>query len=113
MNGIFYVLRSGCSWRNLPKDLPPWQTVYFYFRKWRMNGTWESIHQELREKERVHIGRQATPRAAVMDSQSVKTSEKGGQRVRRQQETDRTQAAYSGRRIWSAAQGGGACREPQ
>lgn len=50
LNGIFYVLRSGCSWRMLPKDLPPWQTVYTYFRRWKLDGTWERIHTVLRER---------------------------------------------------------------
>lgn len=78
MDGIFYVLRSGGSWRMLPRDLPPWQTIYFYFRKWRLDGTWERIHNELRQRERIRVGRAATPSAAIIDSQSVKTSEKGG-----------------------------------
>jgi transposase len=78
MNAIACVLRSGGSWRMLPKDLPPWQTAYFYFRKWRIDGTWENIHTELRERTRIKMDRSATPSAAVIDSQSVRTSEKGG-----------------------------------
>lgn len=78
MNAIFYVLRSGGSWRMLPTDLPPWQTVYHYFRKWRMDGTWEKIHQELRERNRIKMNRHASPSGAIIDSQSVRTSEKGG-----------------------------------
>lgn len=78
MNGIFYVLRSGGSWRMLPKDLPPWQTVYHYFRAWRIDGTWEKIHQELRERTRIRVDREPTPSGAIIDSQSVHTSEKGG-----------------------------------
>lgn len=78
MNGIFYILRSGGSWRMMPIDLPPWQTVYFYFRKWRLDGAWERIHNELRSRERIRVGREATPSAAILDSQSVRTSEKGG-----------------------------------
>lgn len=78
MDGVFYVLRSGCSWRMMPKDLPPWQSVYYYFRNWRLDGTWERVHQELRENARVQVGRDPTPSGAIIDSQSVRTSEKGG-----------------------------------
>ncbi len=78
LNGIFYVLRSGCSWRMLPKDLPPWQTVYTYFRRWKLDGTWERIHTALRERTREKMGRDPTPSAAILDSQSVRTSSKGG-----------------------------------
>jgi putative transposase len=78
LNGIFYVLRSGCSWRMLPKDLPRWQTVYHYFRRWKLDGTWERIHTVLRERTRAQMGRDTTPSAAILDSQSVKTSSKGG-----------------------------------
>ena len=78
LNGIFYVLRSGCSWRMLPKDLPPWQTVYTYFRRWKLDGTWERIHTALRERTRQQSGRAPTPSAAILDSQSVRTSSKGG-----------------------------------
>jgi putative transposase len=71
LNAIFYVLRGGCAWRLLPHDFSlPWQTAYHYFTAWRMDGTWEHIHTALRERLRLLLGREPTPSAAIMDSQS-------------------------------------------
>jgi len=78
LNGIFYVLRSGCAWRMLPHDFPPWPTVYYYFWRWRRDGTWERLQDSLRTQVRQQAGREASPSAAIIDSQSVKTTEKGG-----------------------------------
>jgi putative transposase len=78
VNAIFYILRAGCSWRLLPHDFPPWQTVYSHFRDWQNLGLWEKINDMLRKLWRTKIGRKENPSAAVVDSQSVKTTEKGG-----------------------------------
>ena len=78
VNGILYVLSGGIPWRLMPHDLPPWGTVWWYFRKWRANGTWERVEEALRAMVREREGREGTPRAAIIDSQSVRTTEKGG-----------------------------------
>ena len=78
VDAILYVLRTGCQWRALPHDLPPWGTVWWYFRQWREEGVWETVNTTLRERARVRLGREATPSAAILDSQSAKTTEKGG-----------------------------------
>ncbi len=78
LNGIFYITRGGCSWRMMPHDLPHWKTVYHYFRLWRKDGTLERLHTILRERVRTQAGRDKEPSASILDSQSVKTTEKGG-----------------------------------
>jgi transposase len=74
VNGILYVLRSGCPWRLVPHDLPAWGTLYWYFRAWRNEGVWDQIMQTLRRQVRHKQGREEEPSAAVIDSQSIKTS---------------------------------------
>ena len=78
VNAVFYLSRAGCAWRMLPKDFPPWQTVYGYFARWKRDGTWQAIHDTLRAQARSRAGREEQPSAAILDSQSVKTTEKGG-----------------------------------
>jgi transposase len=78
INGIFYVLREGCTWRALPHDLPPWQTIYNYFRHWQRLGIWQKIHTQLRHQVRESVNKKEAPTAGIIDSQSVKTAEKKG-----------------------------------
>jgi putative transposase len=80
LNAVFYVLRTGCQWRCLPHDLPDGKTASHYLRLWRQDGTWKRIHDRLRERLRVALGREAQPSAAILDSQSVKTTGIGGER---------------------------------
>jgi putative transposase len=78
LNAIFYILRSGCAWRLLPYDFPPWKTIHHYFRTWRIDGTWERAHAALRKRVRVRMDRDPEPSAGVVDSQSVKSTGVGG-----------------------------------
>jgi putative transposase len=79
LNAVFYVLRSGCPWRLLPCEYPPWKTVYHYFRQWRINATFEKLNAVLRERLRICLGRNAHPSAGIADSQSAKTTGVGGE----------------------------------
>ena len=80
LDAIFYVLRGGIAWRALPQEFPPWQTVFYHFRQMRLHGVWEQINTALRGQYRLRLGRTAEAHAAVIDSQSAKTTEVGGER---------------------------------
>lgn len=80
INAIIYFLRAGCAWRMLPHDLPPWQTIYYHFRKWKKDATWERLNTALREQVRQSEKRERTPSAGIIDSQSAKTTSIKGER---------------------------------
>jgi len=78
VNGIMYILSTGCQWRQVPKDLPPRSTLHDYFSLWGWDGTWDRIHHALSVECREKVDREASPTACILDSQSVKSAEKGG-----------------------------------
>lgn len=80
VNAILYLMRTGCQWRLLPREFPVWGTVYHYFRSWETSGTWTHLHKTIYEQGRAAAGRTACPTVVMMDSQSVKTTERGGRR---------------------------------
>jgi putative transposase len=78
LDGYWYLLRAGCSWRMIPHDLPPWPTIYSQIRRWKQAGIWQKIHDTVREEVRIDEGRPTEPSAAALDSQSVKTADHAG-----------------------------------
>src|SRR5262249_47695531 len=81
VNAVFYVLKTGCQWRQLPHEYPPWKAVHERLRRWRRLGLWETVLEQMRQQGRLKVGRTAQPSLAIIDSQSVKTAGKGGSAV--------------------------------
>ena len=99
-NAIFYQARTGCQWRYLPHDFPPHENVWKHFCRWRDTGVIEAVHDALREKVRVKEGREPTPSAAIIDSQSVKTPQKGGPTATMRAKTSKGASATSSWTRW-------------
>jgi len=108
LDAIFYIVRSGCAWRLLPHDFPPWKTVHHYFRTWRIDGTWQRMHSALRKRVRVRQKKNPQPSAAIVDSQSIKTTGVGG-KERGYEEARRSRGASATswwtRRVWCSKRG--------
>ena len=100
-NAIFYLTRNGCSWRALPHDFPPWDVVWDHFRRWRKNGTLEQVHAALRTEVRAWAGKDAEASVAIIDSQSVKTTEKGGPKASMPARRPRAASATSSSTRWA------------
>jgi putative transposase len=107
-DAVFYLLTSGCSWRAIPHDFPPWDSVYGYYRRWQKDGTWQVVHDALRDDCRALEDRTEQPTAAILDSQSVKTTNRGGDRgYDAGKKNRRPQAAPAGRHDGPGPHGGG------
>src|SRR5579884_4088383 len=100
VNALLYITRAGCPWRMMPKDLPPWRIVYWYFMQWKKDETFDRLNDTLRGDLRVAEGRQRQPSAAIIDSQSVRATETGG---RRATTPVRGSTAASGTSSWTAS----------
>lgn len=79
LNAILYIVRAGCAWRLLPHDFPAWQSIYYYFRKWKKDGTWQHIHDSLFRETRVRAGKEPEPSVGIIDTQSVRITDRGGE----------------------------------
>ena len=109
LNGVFYLLRTGCAWRYLPRDYPPWKTVYHYFRVWRKTAWWKQTNKRLRRLVRLKSGRSAQSSVGIIDSQSSKTSDTAREAVSFDggKKGNRQEAAFVGRQSWIGDHRGG------
>ena len=110
LNGVFYVLATGCQWRALPKDLPPRSTVHEYLQRWAWDGTLARLHHALYVQAREQAGREASPSAAILDSQSVRSAEKGGRAPIRRATTPARRSRGASATSWSTRS---ACSSPR